>query len=403
MLSIVDQVNKLGSGPLTELTIEEHLRPLFSRVLKRNEIYLANHSLGRPLDQTEKDIEEALGLWYSKMDGAWGPGGWLDEMNAFRERVARLIDLADATCVIPKTSAGQGLRAVLNSFRVDTPIRVVATSGEFDSIDFILKVYAQKGRVQVAWVEPSMSNPVPLFDSESIISAITHDTDLVVISQVVFATGQVIPNLDEIVDAAHGSGALVLIDAYHSAGVIPIRMNCDFMIGGSYKYIRGGPGACWLAIHPKHIEEKRRTLDTGWFAKADRFAFLREEDPTFAFSGDSWLESTPPILTYYQARAGMELLLAIGVERMRDYNLRQLNYLRSCFCDAGVPCFEPQSPKDFGAFALLPNSDASGLVRSLREAGVNTDARGGCVRFGPDILNTNEELREAARITAQLI
>ncbi|MCW5946287.1 MAG: aminotransferase class V-fold PLP-dependent enzyme [Fimbriimonadales bacterium] len=403
MLSIEEQVSKLGNGPLTEHAIHEHIRPLFSRVLQRGEIYLANHSLGRPLDQTENDILEALSLWYAKMDGAWGSGGWLDEMYAFRERVAKLIDLADSTCVIPKTSAGQGLRAVLNSFPVDRPIRVVATRGEFDSIDFILKVYALKGRAKVTWVEPLMTDPVRLFDSESIISAITHGTDLVVISQVVFATGQVIPKLDEMVHAAHGSGALVLVDAYHSAGVIPTRMNCDFMIGGSYKYARGGPGACWLAIDPRHIDEKRRSLDTGWFAKQNQFAFMREDDPKFAESGDSWLESTPPVITYYQARAGMRLLLAIGVERLREYSLQQLQYLRSCFRESGVSCFEPKSPNDFGAFALVPHNDANALAQKLKAEGVNTDSRGNFVRFGPDILNTNEELREAARITAQLI
>ncbi len=54
-MNIEAQVAKLGSGLLTEAGLREHVWPLFSRAMAgdkaRNEIYLANHSLGRPLDQ----------------------------------------------------------------------------------------------------------------------------------------------------------------------------------------------------------------------------------------------------------------------------------------------------------------------------------------------------------------
>ncbi len=51
----------LGTGPLTEAGVREWIRPLFSRVLAREEVYLANHSLGRPLDQMAADVAE--GAW----------------------------------------------------------------------------------------------------------------------------------------------------------------------------------------------------------------------------------------------------------------------------------------------------------------------------------------------------
>jgi len=37
---------------LDESWLREHVWPRFSRALVRDEIYLANHSLGRPLDRT---------------------------------------------------------------------------------------------------------------------------------------------------------------------------------------------------------------------------------------------------------------------------------------------------------------------------------------------------------------
>ena len=94
-----------------------HVAPLFSRVLAahRDRIYLANHSLGRPLDATEDDVREGLAAWYARLGDAWD--AWNAEMAAFRARLAALLGAPRADCVVPKTSAGQGLRAVLNTLR----------------------------------------------------------------------------------------------------------------------------------------------------------------------------------------------------------------------------------------------------------------------------------------------
>jgi hypothetical protein len=109
-LSISRAASALGSGPLEESSLGKHVAPLFSRVLGRQEIYLANHSLGRPLDQTRDDVLEALDLWYSDMDRGWE--AWLGEQSHMRARLALLLGLSRPDAVVPKTSAGQGLRAV---------------------------------------------------------------------------------------------------------------------------------------------------------------------------------------------------------------------------------------------------------------------------------------------------
>ena len=406
---IEKQIGKLGAGTLTEHGLKEHIWPLFSRVMAgdrfRNEIYLANHSLGRPLDQMAEDINEGIDIWYRRMDGAWGADGWLDEMNSFRNRIAQLIGIGDSTAVVPKSSAGQGLRAVLNALPRDgsnRPVRVLATRAEFDSIDFILKTYSKKGRAVVEWV------PMHGLESNSgsILKGIHPGLDLIVVSMVVFATGEILTGMQEIVQRAHEAGAMVLLDTYHAAGVVPIDMtqlNADFMIGGSYKYTRGGPGVCWLAIHPRLLGTDLRTLDTGWFAKKEPFGYERSEEPLLSESGDAWLESTPPIVTFYQARSGLEFTLAIGVNRLREYNLRQQKILRDAFSANGVVCIVPTKPEHHGPFSLVPVQNPHTIVTELKAAGVNTDSRGQFVRFGPDILNSQSELLNAASIMGSIM
>jgi kynureninase len=412
---IAEQVAKLGDEPLTEAAVFEHIRPLFTRVIEaenaRGEVYLANHSLGRPLDRTADDVQRAVDLWYERMDRNWEGGGWLDAVERFRVLVARLIGLSREDAVIPKTSAGQGLRAVLNALPLDEstrPIRVVATRGEFDSVDFILKMYAAKSRAHVTWVEPTdREGPVPLYEAEAILAYVGEDTDLVVLSEVFFTTGQVLGDLTELITRLRAKGPMVLLDMYHGAGVLPVSFEetgADFAIGGSYKYTRGGPGACWMAIHPRHLKYPHmRTLDTGWFAKRDTFSYLRTDEPLLSQGGDAWLESTPPILTAYQALAGLEFTLAVGVERLRDYSLRQQDLLRTLMRASGVPIFHPAEPERFGGFTLLPHPAAMEVAGALREARVNVDARGDFVRFGPDLLTTTGEMERAAVVTRQVL
>lgn len=358
---------------LSEESLRAKVWPRFSRALARNDIYLANHSLGRPPDRMAEDVRGALDAWYRDQDGAWKL--WLQARERFRALTAKLVHAPRADCIVPKTSAGQGLRAVLNSF--DKKIRVATTDAEFDSIDFILRVYREKGRIELKiapWGE------LPL------------GADLLVVSTVAFRTGQVFKELARLIHEAHRAGSLVLLDVYHHAGVLPLdlaALGADFAIGGSYKYLRGGPGACWLYVRPGLVDTLR-TVDTGWFAKKDVFAYARPEPPEFGPGGDAWLESTPPVLSPFQALAGLELTLELGVERLREYSLVQKTLLGDLIPDVqGIGA-------DYGAFVTIRRPDAPHLAAELAKRKVKVDARGEYLRICPDILNSRAELEQAA-------
>jgi kynureninase len=378
------------SAALTEAWLRKNVWPRFSRVRKEyKRIYLANHSLGRPPDRTAADVQHALEVWYSSLGGAW------NDWNAARERhralTARLIGAKRADCVVPKTSAGQGLRAVLNALEPDHrgKLRVVASDGEFDSIDFILRVYREKGRIDLRvmpWREMSVGN-----------------ADLVVLSSVMFRSGERVHHLNKLLRAAKAAGALVLLDVYHHAGVIPLdvaQLGIDFAIGGSYKYLRGGPGACWLYVRPGHAETMR-TLDTGWFAKSKPFEYQRPDPPQYGAGGDAWLESTPPVLAPVQALAGLELVLELGVDRLRDYSLEQKQLLVDFLAQRGVEAVG--AGEDHGAFVTVTHPKAEKLAIALAAQGVVVDARGEYLRLCPDILNTEAELAQAAEELGALL
>lgn len=397
-LRIHQAVAALGTAPLHEAAIERHIAPLFSRVLSADRIYLANHSLGRPLNAMAEDVTEAAALWYEKLGDAWDT--WLDEREAFRARIAALIHAPRPDCIVPKTSAGQGLRTVLNAF----PGRpcVITTRGEFDSVDVVLKQYAALGRIDMRWVGPDAQGT---FTVDALIAAIQQGTDLLVVSQVMFMSGQIVKELDRLAVACRQHGARLLVDSYHAIGVIPVdvtQMGCDFMIGGSYKYLRGGPGAAFLYIAPEAIESGLRPLDTGWFANSDEFAYQRPDPPVLKSGGDAFLESTPPILTWYQARSGQQFTLAMGVDRLRAYSLYQLAALREYLADAGLDSVVG-GDSYHGAFLAIRLAAATQLPSLLEAEGIICDARGEWLRLCPDCLTRDEELRHAAAALGRIL
>ena len=389
----------LGAGPLTEASLQRHVAPLFARHRRAYgpRIYLANHSLGRPLDATEDDVQESLAPWFAHLGGAWNE--WTAEIDAFRARLAALLAAPRRDCIVPKTSAGQGLRAVLNTY--ETVPRVVATRGEFDSLDLILREYAARRRIALTFVEARADG---CFDDADIIATIGERVDLVVVSHVIFNTGQRLAGIADIVAATHAAGGKLLLDVYHTLGVLLIdiaALDVDFAVGGSYKYLRGGPGACFLYVHTRHLDANLRTLDIGWFAKEAPFDYARPDPPRYAPGGDGWLESTPAVLPFYQARAGTLFTLAIGVARLREHSLGAQRRLVELLAERRVAA--EGGSDDRGAFVIVTHPRAANIADALQRDGIATDARGTYLRLCPDVLTTETELVEAASALAAAV
>jgi kynureninase len=384
-MGVKEAVARLGSGPLTEAGLQAHIRPLFGRVLAAEGTrYLANHTLGRLLDQTFEDVAEGLTAWADQMRGAWEP--WLAEEQQYREQIAGLLGMARPDCVIPKASAGQALRAVLNSLPLGST--VVTTQGEFSSVAVILAQYAAMGRLRVEWVAPE---PDGRWTPECMRAALTHSggARLVIVSQVLYADGQVFSDLPALARSCREHGAELLIDAYHAVGVIPFAfagLGCGYLIGGCYKYLRGGPGAAFLAVAPERLDGGAQTLDIGWFAQQpDTLA-----RPQLRKGGDGWLDGTPAVLSYYQARAGLALVRALGVDRLRAYSLLQLTRLRNLLRERGIAA--EGGDAGHGAFLTVASRRSDALVASLAKQGIIIDAVHGRLRICPDIVTTDADL-----------
>src|SRR4029453_4639655 len=84
-----------------------------------------------------------------------------------------------------------------------------------------------------------------------------------------------IQNARAVIEKAHRVGAHVILDIYQAAGVIPVdlqALGADFAVGGSVKWLCGGPGAGYLYVRP----DLAATLEpafVGWAAHDAPFEF----------------------------------------------------------------------------------------------------------------------------------
>src|SRR5262249_61930142 len=104
-------------------------------------------------------------------------------------------------------------------------------------------------------------------DQAALLEAMEERTLLGPISHVLFKTAEIM-DVAAVAGRAREIGAHVFLDAYQSVGTLPLdvtALGVDFAVGGSVKWLCGGPGAGWLYVRPDLIERLHPAL-AGWQA-----------------------------------------------------------------------------------------------------------------------------------------
>ena len=111
---------------------------------------------------------------------------------------------------------------------------------------------------------------------------------------------------------------------------------------------------------------------------------------------------TPPVINAYVARAGMELLLGIGIERIREWH----QVLSRRLCEGGrargLTLHGTSDPARKTANTAFCVSDAHAIERAMRARGVLPAARGPVIRLAPHFYNTTADIDTALDLLTEL-
>ena len=356
----------------------------------RDTTYLINHSLGAMPAKAEERVVEYARAWRERGIRAWAEGWWEMPLTV-GDIVGRIIGAPSGTTVMHQNVA-IAEAIVLSCFRPVGPSRnrVVYEEGNFPSVRYLYQA------------QPDL-DVVVVPDDAAIVEAIDERTLLVPVTHVLFRTGE-IQDVASIVRRAHEVGAHVVLDAYQSAGIVPLdvtALDVDFAVGGSVKWLCGGPGNGWLYVRPDLAERLEPTF-MGWQAHARPFAFQPELE--YAQGAARFLTGTPNVPALYAGTAGYELIDEIGVDRIRENSLRQTQLLLDLFDEAGFEIASPRDPMRRGGTVTVRTPEFEAVHRELAERQVLCDFRPDAgIRLGPHYFNTEDELRHVAGQIVEIV
>ena len=228
-------------------------------------------------------------------------------------------------------------------------------------------------------------------DPSDLLSLIDEDTSVVTVSHVEFSNGQRY-DLREISDAAHSVGAMLVVDATQSMGMVPIdayATNADAIVSSGYKWLRGTYGAAVGFFSPSVV----KTLNPGligfrsnsdiWDLRADRLE-LPEDASRFEFT-------TIHFGAALGLAAAIDELLEMGMDEVWRHDLELADHLIKGAEGLGIEVVSPTSESERSAIvALRMPSGLSSLDVSNRlqsEYSILTTSRSGLLRVSPHIDN----------------
>jgi len=186
-----------------------------------------------------------------------------------------------------------------------------------------------------------------------------------------------------------------VLDTYQSAGAMPLeyeRWGISFGVGGSVKWLCGGPGAGYLYVRPD-LRDRLEPRLTGWQAHARPFAF---ETGAIDYAESSMLRyahGTPAVPALVSAAASYRVIREIGADLIRARSLFLTQYLIDKAQERGLTVSSETRPERRGGSVVIKVDDESGMEERLAAQRIIVDSRPGVgVRAGPHVFNTLEDL-----------
>lgn len=349
----------------------------------KSRTYLNSCSLGPLSRRSMGYLGEFQALWNSMGASAWYEL-WLGRLAELRGRVAELLHGRPAEIgLLPSVSAA--LSSLSTAVDYSRRNRVLVSE-----LDFPTQIYQWLVKPGVEVVRVPSDDGIGI-RPERWAEFVDERTAVVATSHVLYATGYV-QDLSPIAEAARRAGALCVIDGYHGAGQLPVdprAAGIDAYVTGPLKWLLGGPGMAFLWVREERIAELEPTI-ASWFGAREQFAFHADR---FEFREDAarFELGTPSLPTAYTALGGLEIVLAVGPERIRERIEGLTADLVERLEEAGLELRIAREPERRSGIVMARAEDSAAAVAALARQGIVVDRRGEYVRISPHFFNTVEE------------
>lgn len=379
------------------------LKAHFSRSLavQRGRLHLSAHSHHLWPDVSlaghQQAWHDAATLWDDKWDRVFG-----EVIPCAQVHLAKHLELARPQNIAFAPNTHEFILRLLSALPSDRPPRILTTDSEFHSLT---RQLARLQEDNLVVVDKVPTRPFETF-SERFCSAAREPRDLVAFSQVFFNSGWAIPCLETIVSGIADSNTLIVIDGYHGFMARPTSLkrlqDRVFYMGGGYKYVMAGEGACFLYSPDGYASRPR---NTGWFASFGTLSNRQDPIVSYGEAGARFLGATFDPSGLYRLNAVMNWCEAIGL------NAAEIQARSLALQNAFIETLEPYQLHGFrasdlvvqwgslqrGNFLAYDSPTAPEIHQRLKAAGIITDCRGTVLRIGFGLYHNVSEMPEIVK------
>ncbi|MGH9347285.1 MAG: aminotransferase class V-fold PLP-dependent enzyme [Vicinamibacterales bacterium] len=336
------------------------------------------------------DVEGALARFTTSWHEQGSPWDrWIGEVERLRAAAASLVGAdTDEIAIMPSASAA--IAAIATALRFDAGRRrVVLGDFEFPTLAHVWLAQQVRG-AEIVWAR-AQGDALPV---EAYAAHVDERTLVVPATHVCFRNGYRL-DIPALAALCRERGVLSLLDDYQQTGTAPLDVHAlgvDVMVTGALKYLLGPAGVAFLYVR-RDLIGRLEPLVTGWFGRCDPFAFSPDR-LDWAAGARRFETGTPPIPNVFAAAAGIELVQAAGLARVKQRIAALVGRFDAGARARGLDVITPADPARRGPLVVLRVADAPDLVTRLERRGIIASARGTGLRVSFHAYNTDQDVDE---------
>ena len=317
------------------------------------------------------------------------------EADTARAAFAQLVGArADDIAIVPSVS--YGIQTAANNLPLAAGQKIVVLADQFPSNFYAWRTLAAERRATVY----AVPWPEDWDWTRAVIDSIDPHTGIVAIPHCHWSDGTRI-DLEQVSARCREVSARLVLDLSQSLGVLPCdvrKVDPDFLVTASYKWLLGPYSLCYLYVAPRWHEG--RPLEQNPFSRSNASA-----PPEWKHNDTPYPETFLPGARRFDVgeRANFALLpMSIAAlrqlhdwqpARIAEYLHPLIEYaaVRASALGMMVPPAAARSPHLIG-MRLSPTADASALGEMLGQRRIHVSVRGQKLRVSPHVYNTPDDI-----------
>ena len=335
------------------------------------EIYLDGNSLGKLPKKT-------IAISTNLIKNQWGKGlirswneHWMELPDKIAAKIAQIVGAREDEIFVGDSTSINFYKLAFAALNFDASRTKIIS----DSLNFPTDLYVLQGLIKQQFQNHSLSiiesKDEISISEEQIEAALDENTAFLTLSHVVFKSAFMY-DIKKINALAHKKNALVIWDLSHAAGAVPVNLNesnADMAVGCTYKYLNGGPGSPAFLYVRKDLQAKLSNPIWAWFSHQKPFDFNLDYEAKNTIQRFS--TGTPSVLSLAATEPGLDLILAAGINNLRQKSTLQSAFLLEMIQKFLVPIgFSVASPLDInkrGSHISIQHKEGYRINRAMIE------------------------------------